>query len=70
MINYYIIGPKGNDDSPHTYWNSLIGWTTDFNKAHAFPIHIVDYPYPNGATGLMRVDNDEDSNIFFPLTNN
>jgi len=68
MTNYYIIGSKATEDQPNQYWNSLIGWTEDFDMAHSFNEDIVNYPLPDGTTSIMIEDFDEYETI--PLTNN
>ena len=72
-VNYYIIGNIADNHSQNTYWNSLIGWTKEFNMAHSYDIEIMDYPLPIGATGIMQINSDTGKVLeFFPcnLNNN
>lgn len=67
-INYVIV----NDipiDGEIMYWNSIIGWTPDFDKAHTYDVEILSYPLPTGHGGIMSLTLEgEPINHFFPLT--
>ena len=67
MINYIIIGEMANDHSGNTYWNSEIGWTSNFKLAHTYNKEIMDYKYPTGTTGYMAVNEFGLPYRFFPL---
>lgn len=49
-LNYVIIGTEDSERWP--YWNNDLGWVEEFNQATTFPIDILSYPLPEGATGV------------------